>query len=176
MDFLQKHFDTILTVSITILGFIITYFMTKRNFKDEIRKEKINMATQTIYALPFDICELMDKLIKNKLCNPREFVEQYGALLSKVLSYGSKETIKIAVKMQQLSYEAANKPAEDKYVILAAYALLITQLKYDLTSEVISPESYFMLRMKDYENIKDSLKKAINSLVDELNLNRKFIV
>lgn len=36
MDFLQKHFDTILTVSITILGFIITYFMTKRNFKDEI--------------------------------------------------------------------------------------------------------------------------------------------
>lgn len=118
----------------------------------------------------------MDDTIKSRIKNPQEFVQEYGMMLSKVLSYGSKEAIKIAVKMQQLSYDAENKATEERYPIIAAYALLITQLKYDLTSEVISPESWFEMRMKDYNTVQTSMKNALNKLIDELKLNPDFKV
>ena len=176
LKILENHIDTVLTVCVTILGFIISYIMTSRNLKDEIKKDKISLATQTIYTLPYDICQLMDDIIKNKNKNPQDFVEKYGMMLSKVLSYGSKEAIKIAVKMQQLSYDAEGKTTEERLPLLAAYALLITQLKYDLTSEIISPECWFEMRMKDYSTIKTSMKNALNSLIDELKLNHDFTV
>ncbi len=176
IEIIKDHIDTILTVGVTILGFVITYIMTKKNLKDEIKKDKISLATQTIYTLPFDICQLMDDTIKSRIKNPQDFVQEYGIMLSKVLSYGSKEAIKIAVKMQQLSYDAENKATEERYPIIAAYALLITQLKYDLTSEVISPESWFEMRMKDYNTVQTSMKNALNKLIDELKLNPDFKV
>ena len=60
--------------------------------------------------------------------------------------------------------------------MLAAYSLLITQLKYDLTSEIISPESWFQLRMNDYEKIQPQMQKSINDLIKELDLNHAFTV
>lgn len=39
-EFLANHFDAI----ITIIGFIITYFMMKKSFKEEIKKDKIALA------------------------------------------------------------------------------------------------------------------------------------
>ena len=57
---------------------------------------------------------------------------------------------------------------------MAAYALLITQLKFDLTSEVIPATSWFRIKIKDYEKIRIKTEAAINALVDELGLNSKF--
>lgn len=35
LEFVKQHFDTIITVSITIIGFIVTYFMNKKSVQDE---------------------------------------------------------------------------------------------------------------------------------------------
>ena len=175
-DFIANHFDTILTVIVTVLGFVITYFMTKKNFKEEIRKDKIALAAEATQTLPYDICQLMDSMIKDKDKKQNVFMKEYGAILSKVLAYGSKDAVKIAIKMQQLSYDAADQPTEKRFAILAAYALLITQLKYDLTLEVISPESWFQLRMNDYSKIQNIMKSDINNIVNELDLNHSFNV
>ena len=64
----------------------------------------------------------------------------------------------------------------DRWKALAAYSLLITQLKYDLTAEVISPESWFMLRITDYEKKQEEIKSEINNIVDNLRLNKLFHV
>ena len=174
--FLTNHFDTVLTVGVTILGFVITYFMTKRNFKDEIKKEKIGLAVQEIHSLPYDICQLMDDTIHNKI-NQETLLKNYQSILSRVLAYGSKDAIKITIKMQQLSYQdPSTKGEQEKFLMLAAYSLLITQLKYDLTSEIISPESYFELRMNDYKTVRSNMKKHNNTIVDELHLNPAFRV
>ena len=175
-SFIIDHFDSIITVFITILGFVITYYMTKKNFKDEIRKNKIALASQETQTLPYDICQLMDSMLKDKAKNQDLFVKEYGAILSKVLAYGSNDAVKIAIKMQNLSYDSASKPTNEKFPILAAYALLITQLKFDLTSEIISPESWFKLRMTDYSKIQETMKDAINSIVTELSLSESFHV
>ena len=145
MDFLKLHFDAIITVLVTVIGFIITYFMTKKNFTDEVKKEKITHTAEAIQSLPYDICQMMDSTIKKKDFS-KEQVEQYGKMLSKVLAYGSKDAVNIAIRMQQLAYTLNDRPANERHSVLAAYALLITQLKYDLTSEIISPESWFQLR------------------------------
>ena len=175
-EFIINHFDSTITILITVLGFIITYFMTNKNFKDEIRKDKIALASQEIQTLPYDICQLMDTMLKDKTKNPDLFVKEYGMILSKVLAYGSRDAVKIAIKMQQMSYTSTNKPNEERFPILAAYALLITQLKYDLTSEVISPESWFQLRMTDYNVLRPNMKNNINSIVSELSLSKSFLV
>ena len=39
LEFVKQHFDTIITVSITILGFIVTYFMNKKSVQDELKKD-----------------------------------------------------------------------------------------------------------------------------------------
>nr|MBQ4457093.1 hypothetical protein [Clostridia bacterium] len=174
--FLINHFDSIITVFVTVLGFIITYLMTKKNFRDEVRKDKIALVAQETQTLPYDICQLMDSMIKDKSKSPDKIVKEYGAILSKVLAYGSQDAVKIAIKMQQLSYSLTNVPNEERFSILAAYALLITQLKYDLTSQVISPESWFQLRMTDYPKLQPKMKEDINNIVYELGLSESFAV
>ena len=79
--------------------------------------------------------------------------------------------------MQQLAF--SNRDGQDeqkKWEALVAYALLITQIKYDLTSEVISPESWFKMKITDYETLRPVAIKMINELVDSLNLNKEFMV
>lgn len=178
-EILNVHFDTIITVMITVVGFVITYLMTKKNFKDEIKKGKIALATEQIQTLPYDICQLMDSIIKDGQNNRKrqdDILKEYGSILSKVLAYGSHDAVKIAIKMQRMSYKQVEDNTENKFPMLAAYALLITQLKYDLTSEIISPISWFQLRINDYEDLQKGIENATNSLINELELNRSFIV
>ncbi|MBD5169006.1 MAG: hypothetical protein HDT20_02610 [Oscillibacter sp.] len=173
-QFLADHFDAIITVLVTVIGFIVTYFMTRRDFKNEIKKDKLSLTAEAIQTLPFDICKLMDATMGKTGVS----VEQYRDLLSKVLSYGSKNAVDIAIKMQQISYfyEKNKGISSTRTEMLAAYSLLITQLKYEITSEVISPESWFQLRLKDYGTIQVDIKAAINKLVNELDLNKDFLV
>ena len=65
---------------------------------------------------------------------------------------------------------------EDGHIQLAAYSLLIVQIKYDLTSEIISPESYFKIQLKDYESAKDALVNKTNQITRDLELNNSFLV
>ena len=179
IDFIVAHFDTMLTVTITVLGFAVTYFMTKRNFIDEVRKEKITHTAAEIQTLPYEICQMMNEMIKGK---NSVSVEKYGDMLSRILVYGSKDSVKIAIRMQRQTYKGNLQSNADKSIgseqcsLLAAYALFITQLKYDLTSEIISPESWFELRITDYQKMQPAIKEAINALVQELQLNKAFKV
>ena len=173
--FYIEHLDAIVTMLVTIIGFVVTYLMTKKNFKDEVKKNKIALASDQIQTLPYDICQLMDAMIKGN--QQGEILNQYSSILSKVLAYGSSHAIKIAIKMQQMSYvSTSNASIDERLPMLAAYSLLITQLKYDLTSEIISPESWFQLRMNDYEKIQPQMQKSINDLIKELDLNHAFTV
>ena len=168
------HLDAIITVLITIIGFIVTYFMTKKNFKDEVKKNKIALASEQIQSLPYDICQFMDDMLHG---GQDDSINQLASIISKVLAYGSHQAVKIVIKMQRLSYETSNASTlDDKLPLLAAYSLLITQLKYDLTSEIISPESWCQLRMTDYSKYQTAMISSINGLVHELGLNSKFKV
>lgn len=154
---------------VTIGVVFITYFLNRNQYKKEIIKIKGNLVIEKTETIPYDICNIMEKMIKKQ--NFEEINKDYANVLYKVLAYGSKEAVKIAIKAQELSY------AKDKSMKnICCFSLLITQLKYDLTNEIISPEAFWKLKVVDYEQIKEKIERNINQLVEELNLNKKFKV
>ena len=139
--FYIEHLDAIVTMLVTIIGFVVTYLMTKKNFKDEVKKNKIALASDQIQTLPYDICQLMDAMIKGGN-QQGKLLNQYSSILSKVLAYGSSHAIKIAIKMQQMSYvSTSNASINERLPMLAAYSLLITQLKYDFSGKLVSAKN-----------------------------------
>lgn len=134
-NFITAHFDALVTVGVTILGFVINYFVTKRNFQEEIKKEKIGKTTEVIQSLPYKICTMMNSVLHGYKIEDN----QYEEIMFKTLSYGSRDAVNIAIKAQHMVRSVSKLSEGDRFLVLTAYALLITQLKYDLSSEIISP-------------------------------------
>lgn len=115
-------------------------------------------------------------LLKKK--TSRKSIDAHEKILSKIIAYGSVDAVKLAIVVQECAYEKERQSSQagvdDGTRPLAAYALLITQLKFDLTSEVIPATSWFRIKIKDYEKIRIKTEASINALVDELGLNSKF--
>ena len=179
LEFGRLHFDTIVTVSITTLGFIVTYFMNKKSVQDELKKDKVMHTTELMETLPYDVCQFMNELLHNKSGTiTKQSIDAHEKILSKIIAYGSVDAVKLAIVVQECAYEKERQSSQvgvdDGTRPLAAYALLITQLKFDLTSEVIPATSWFRIKIKDYEKIRIKTETAINALVDELGLNSKF--
>lgn len=96
--------------------------------------------------------------------------------MNTVCAYGSKDAIKIASIMQSENYRMANEKKENqnKYRILCFYSLLVTQIKYDVTNIVNSPELWFKLKINDYYKMRDKMIEENNKIVDEPDLNEEF--
>lgn len=166
VEFIKDNF-------VAVLGWILTIFLAIKNFKNEIIKNKLSITVEAMIKLPYEICEIMNQTILGKTISP----EKISEILSNVLCYGSKDAVNIAVKMQTSIYSMEyNQDEQIRYEMLASYSLLITQIKYDLTSEIISPESWFKLRLTDYSKTRPQIVSSINKIIDELKLNKKFKV
>jgi hypothetical protein len=81
-------------------------------------------------------------------------------------------TIKILGAFQQNNY-AMTQGNGDKQKAIAYFILLTCQIRYDLTGIEISPDSWYKIKINDYEtNIENKIKfiNATNEIVEELNL------
>lgn len=173
-DFLLNNID----VMVTILGFVITYHMTTKSVSDEIRKSKIAHNVEMIHSLPLELCNMMTKIQKAPSTNKKTTIKQqdYEELMIKIFAYGSKDAVTLATEIQQTSYKIAQTNENCGQKMLILFSLLITQLKYDISDEIISPESWFRLKINDYENVRNDMIEKINQLISELSLNEKFYV
>ena len=174
-DFIfDVNWELLISTAITIVGFIVTYLSTKRNLKNEIEKNKVSISLEKMEDIPFEIANLFNNIQNGKLD-----VNAFSALLSKIYSYCSSDAIKIVSQMQRINYRNADNAdahIEEKYRVMTLLSLLISQIKYDLTGEVINPEFWFIMKIKDYysSNINKTICQLINQDVDELNLLYKF--
>ena len=78
--------------------------------------------------------------------------------------------------MQKENYEKAKTKQFEKYRAISLYTLLATQIKYDVTGIVVSPEFWLQMKLNDYSVSKSEFKKANNLIVKELNLKSEFKV
>lgn len=180
IDFFKDNFFTLLNLFITCILFGI-------NFKNEIIKNKISVNVEIVKMLPYRICKIMDCFIMMSNINKENTIEkekkeefqkflnkEFIDIIANVLCYGSKDAVAIAVRMQEVGYDVQNcKPNKE---IIVLYVILIVQIKYDLTSEIISPESWFRLKLNDYSSDRTQCVELINKFIDELDLNKKFKV
>ena len=145
---------SVVTSIISIIGFVVTYKSMKRNFKEELEKEKTSIHIEKMSSIPYKILELMDT----------------------IYAYGSENAIKIAATMQKENYTLTNKGIYNKYRVMSMYILLATQIKCDVTGIRVSPEFWLQMKITDYENNKSEFKKANNDIVEELNLEKSFYI
>ena len=165
-----------LDVVVTIFGFCITYKLTTKNFSNEIRKSKIDHNVEEIHSLPLELCNMMSKIQQSKGNKNSVSASEYEKLMTKIFAYCSKDSVTLAVEIQQTFYKI-NKTNEDYgQYLLVLFALLITQLKYEISDEIISPESWYKLKITDYETSRDTMVDEINQTIKNLDLNKKFIV
>ena len=160
------------TSIISIIGFVVTYNSMKKNFKQELEKEKTSVHIEKMSTVPYNVLELMDKIIKTG--GQGDFLEDFVVMMNTIYAYGSPKAIKIAATMQKENYEKNRTKQFDKYRALSLYTLLATQVKYDVTGMAVSPELWLQMKLNDYSKNKDGFKKANNQLVKELDLNNKF--
>ena len=141
-----------ITAAVTIIGFVVTYFLNKRNSKFEIDREKININLDKIADLPYKIQELMNTIL-NQGANAKT-ISDFKELMSLIFAYGSKEAIMLMTNMQQLNYRIADYSADaDNMELIPYYILLLCQMKYNLTGIKINPEYWFRMRLSDYSSM-----------------------
>ena len=166
--------DNWVTIIVTFLGFGATLFFTRKSLKDELLKFKQTSRIDQIKDLAFQLCDLMYQM-KDPKKNNQKLIDKYAEIMNKVLAYASNEAVNIAILGQQLNFQN-NSSGQISFAPLVTLALLISQLKYDASSEIITADTWFRLRINDYETsgVKSQIEDLIVQTVKELNLNKGF--
>lgn len=165
--------STIITSIITIIGLVVTYNMNKRNYKEELKNSKTTLNIEKLQSIILDVSNLLN--------NPDNISpEMYQLLVSNILSYGSLDAIKILTYLQTSLYNNQNteqnysKKNNQMILTITAYCLLITQIKYDLTGEILPPLSYAKIKLTDFKTLENDFYVKNNEIINELHLNESF--
>lgn len=158
--------STTITSIITIIGLIVTYNMNKRNYKEELKNNKVTLNIEKLQSIILDVSNLLN--------NPNNISSKaYQLLVSNILSYGSLDAIKILTYLQTSLYNNQNA-GNQTILTITAYCLLITQIKYDLTGEILPPLSYAKIKLTDFKKLENDFYVKNNEIIDKLHLNEKF--
>ncbi len=173
----------LVTGLISIIGFVVTNTSMKRNFKNELKRQRDSIVLEKMSTMPYEVLALMDELIESdriqnetiKKRDREQNLKHFKEIMNTIYSYGSEAAIKIISLIQKENYASSqNSNCADKYRMITSYVLLATQIKYDVTEISVSPELWFQMRMTDYLIYKDDFKNANNKLIDELKLKTEF--
>ena len=139
----------------TLIGFIVTYFSLRKSFKDEIRKQKSNIALEKMSTVPFETLDLYETMMaptkiqkqineienKKQLSNTdriniqklnnqiREVQElilnKMTKLYNTIYAYGSANAIKIVSSMQKINYSLGPDSTNEEKWIIMAHMILL---------------------------------------------------
>lgn len=161
---------------ISIIGFIATNRSVKRDFKNEILKQRNEIALNKMATMPMRILELLGTIIETGGQN-EELVKEFDGFMNEVYAYGSENAIALISKIQKDNMFFGDNVADrNLYELIAMYILLATQIKYDVTGIIVSPEKWYEMRMNDYEINREKMRLANNNVVKMFELNKRFYI
>ena len=162
----------VVTSIISIIGFIVTYKSMKRNLKEELEKEKASIHIEKMSTVPYNVLQLMDKIIKTE--GKGDVLKDFTDLMDTIYAYGSERAIQIAATMQKENYIYGGTDEFNHYRVISLYILLATQIKYDVTGIVVSPEFWLQMKLTDYTKNCEAFRKVNNQIVNQLDLKKGF--
>ena len=156
--------------SVTILGFIVTFILTQKKFKDEIRKNRFNTNLEKIADLPTEIQELIDDVIESRY--DLKYQNLFDKVEKTIFAYGSKNSISVMVDIKETDHKNKLYPEQtNANEIIALFFLLLCQIRYDLTGVEMNPKKLYKMRLKDsFLKDQESLYTTTNEVVDRLGL------
>ena len=161
---------------ISIIGFIATNRSVKRDFKNESLKQRNEIALNKMATMPMRILELLGTIIETGGQN-EELAKEFDGFMNEVYAYGSENAIALISKIQKDNMFFGDNVADrNSYELIAMYILLATQIKYDVTGIVVSPEKWYEMRINDYEINREKMRLANNNVVKMFELNKRFYI
>lgn len=162
----------VLNALFTLIGFAVTIYTFKRSLKNELIKTQNSITLDQVRDLPYEILDNFDKLNDDSY-NEEQQLKGFSAVMKKIYAYGSKDSICIISKMQEENYQQLYIKS-NKLRPMCFYILLVTQIKFDVTGDAVSPELWYKMKINDYHKSKTMIKITNNEIVNELHLNKKF--
>lgn len=162
----------VLNALLTLIGFAVTIYTFKRSLKNELIKTQNSITLDQVRDLPYEILDNFDKLNDDSY-NEEQQLKDFSAVMKKIYAYGSKDSICIISKMQEENLQQLYTET-NKLRPMCFYILLVTQIKFDVTGDAVSPELWYKMKINDYHKNKTKIKIANNEIVNELHLNKKF--
>lgn len=161
---------------ISIIGFIATNRSIKRDFKNESLKQRNEIALNKMATMPMRILELLGTIIETGGQN-EELAKEFDGFMNEVYAYGSENAIALISKIQKDNMFFGDNVADrNSYELIAMYILLATQIKYDVTGIIVSPEKWYEMRINDYEINREKMRLANNNVVKMFELNKRFYI
>lgn len=161
---------------ISIIGFIATNRSVKRDFKNESLKQRNEIALNKMATMPMRILELLGTIIETGGQN-EELAKEFEGFMNEVYAYGSENAIALISKIQKDNMFFGDNVADrNSYELIAMYILLATQIKYDVTGIIVSPEKWYEMRINDYEINREKMRLANNNVVKMFELNKRFYI
>jgi hypothetical protein len=158
---------------VTVIGFGITIYLNRVGLRDEISKVQQNISLDRIADVPYEISEMLTSVSKGELD-----VTVYSSIISKVVAYGSADSVKILETMQIYSYSLKGKKSSEikgkEYDIIIYTALLLSQIKLDLTGKIIKPLSWIRIRINDANLIDNIITNRINEIIIANDFEKQF--
>lgn len=181
MDEIFSLVMSVVQIIISIIGVIITIYTLRKDFQNELAKQKANMQLDKMSMMPYEILDLLQKIIDSRNDTTptlqKELMEKMNKIFSTIYAYGTSTSIHILATMQSENYQNASVPnSTDNYRMMAFYVLLTVQIRADITGEVVSPEEWFKLKIVDFQSNREKIKAANNKIVQELNLCSQYII
>lgn len=162
----------VLNALFTLIGFAVTIYTFKRSLKNELIKTQNSITLDQVRDLPYEILDNFDKLNDDSYSEAQQ-LKDFSAVMKKIYAYGSKDSICIISKMQEENYQQLYIKS-NKLRPMCFYILLVTQIKFDVTGDAVSPELWYKMKINDYHKSKTMIKIANNEIVSELHLNKNF--
>lgn len=166
VEFIKNDYGSI----ITVLGFLFTFLITKYSCKNDIEKLRREKMMEKIDNIPMKLLNIMGKIEEKD--NDKRLLE-FTEIMNGVISYCSKNSVKIVAYIQENIYQGNFKTWD----LLGAYSILISQLKYELIGEYVSPKFYFKIKFKEHDlETAANIKTEVNKIVRKLNLSKKLLI
>lgn len=166
----------LIPAAVTIVGLRMNNNSIKKNFQNELEKQKKQINLEKIAELPKDVLDFYDVIMRN---NEREITREIQKLYGKILAYGYTDAINIVASLQSRLY-ANNKNGEQNneegIKSLTYLILLFVQVKKDLTGVLINPEKLYQIKINDYDENVERIRCYSNEVVEKLELDRNFLI
>lgn len=176
---IMEWMKIILPALVTIIGFIVNFFLTRNSIRREIEKKKSNIALEELSKVPLEVMQILDEILDNRNKNNKikETLNRFKGLMAKIFAYGTKDSIKIVSNMQEYNYKLQDTTLQKAdYKVIAYYIILACQIKYDLTGVKVNPEYWYKMRLTDYQNKRLEIDSANNDIVKSLGLNESLLI
>lgn len=137
-----------------------------------VNRQKKESYTQFLMPLPQALLNFLDRLLTSQEGSLLE--DDFDKLMNLVSVYASRRAIAAAEVLQQEFRSWRTGQQTNRYRMIAAYGLLVTAIKYEVTGIFTKPDQWFRVKVSDYELTNPIFIVETNKLAEELKFPGKY--